>query len=40
VFQWKLSLSCLLIMEIMTIHSWKSQYISVWVMVMICCVIY
>jgi hypothetical protein len=41
VFQRTLSLSSLLIMEIMAIHSWKSQYIhvSVWFWVMIYCVI-
>jgi hypothetical protein len=39
VFRRKLSLNSLLIMEIMVIHSWKSQYISVWFLVMICCVI-
>jgi hypothetical protein len=32
-------LNSLLIMEIMAIHSWKSQYISVWFLVMIYCVI-
>jgi hypothetical protein len=39
VFRRKLDLSSLLIMEIVTIHSWKSQYISVWFSVMIYCVI-
>jgi hypothetical protein len=39
VFRRKLDLGSLLIMEIRAIHSWKSQYISVWFLVIIYCVI-
>jgi hypothetical protein len=36
VFRRKLDLCSLLIVEIMAIHSWKSQYISVWFLVIYC----